>query len=188
MPLDFRGCFHSTPHSTRGMLTSQKQFGENVGTGQRQRYNVMSYNQKQRKNRLDCPSMHQWSQSYDLHHDLQNYRDRPTVTLQLLMNTNIVLTVLRAKQAGCCTSLRTRRPATTAHETMRVRWCFGSMLHGLLQVLKPGMHHGDGGWIDRAWGAGACMYPVSRQHRHDDRPQPPPTRCCQAAGTGKTSA
>jgi len=74
----------------------------------------MFTSKKQRKNRLDFSSLHQSKQSYDLPYDLQNGRDWPTVPLQLLLSTDIVLSVLRVQQAGCCTSLRPCRPAAAA--------------------------------------------------------------------------
>ena len=145
----------------------------------------MTYEKKQRKNRLDFSSLHQSNQSYDFPYDLQNSRDWPTVPLQLLMPTNIVLSVLRVQQAGCCTSLRPCRPAAAAGKTMRVRWHTRSILYGLMHASEPAMHHG--GWIGRAWGAGACMYPDSRPHP-PRRPTTTATCCCPAAVTGQTSA
>ena len=128
---------------------------------------------KQRKNRLDFSSLHQSYQSYGLSYDLQNGRDWPTGPLQLLMRTNIVLSVLRVQQAGCCTSLRPFLPAGAAvGKPMRVSWHTHSILYCLMRVSEPGMHHG--GWICRAWGASACIYPDSR---------PPPRRPTTTATT-----
>ena len=69
--------------------------------------------EKQPENRPDFSRLHQSNQSYDLHYDLHNGGEWPTVPLQLLVRT---------RKAGCCTSPQPCRPAAAPRKTMRVRW------------------------------------------------------------------
>ena len=90
----------------------------------KQKCKVMTAKQKTKNNviiRLDFSRLHQSNQSYDSRYDLQHGRDWPTVPLQLLMRANIVLSVLRVQQAGCCTSLRPCRPAAAADKPIHAR-------------------------------------------------------------------